>query len=222
MAFPEIPDLKRDPPSDPQRLERMRAELEYGFAQMRPVHKAVSFFGSARTPEDHPEYDQSRQLARHLGAQGWSIITGGGPGIMEAANRGAQDAGTLSVGLNIDLHFEPDPNPYQDLELHFHYFFTRKIMFVRYASAFVAGPGGFGTLDEIFEALTLVQTQKVDPFPVALLGVDYWSGLVNWIEDTMLGSGKIRADEFDLLVSDDPQQIADHLALSRLRPPRHS
>ena len=220
MTFPDIPELYRDPPTDQDRLERMTSELELGFEQMRGVHKAVSFFGSARTPEDHPEYLQSVEVAKTLGEDGWTMITGGGPGIMEAANRGAQQAGALSVGLNIDLWFEPEPNPYQDLELHFHYFFARKVMFVRYASAFIAAPGGFGTLDEIFEALTLVQTQKIDPFPVVFLGKDYWSGLIDWMKDSMLGGGKINPEDLDLLVSDDAEEIKAHLSSYKPRPKR--
>jgi len=218
----QIPDLKRDPHSDEHRLDRMQTELHHGFQAMRSVHKAVSFFGSARTPEDHPEYQQSLELARYLGTEGWTIITGGGPGIMEAANRGAQQAGALSVGLNIDLYFEPDPNPYQDLQLNFHYFFARKVMFVRYASGFIAAPGGFGTMDEIFEALTLVQTQKIGNFPVVLLGVDYWSGLMDWMNDKMLGGGKTNPADMEILLSDDYEEIIAHLNRYECRPPRTS
>ena len=220
MAFPDIPELHRDPTTDQGRIGRMSAELERGFQQMHQVHKAVSFFGSARTPQDHPEYIQSMEVAQALGRDGWTMITGGGPGIMEAANRGAQAAGSLSVGLNIDLHFEPEPNPYQDLELHFHYFFARKVMFVRYASAFIAAPGGFGTMDEIFEALTLVQTQKIDSFPVVFLGKDYWSGLVDWMREQMLVGGKINPEDLELLVTDDVEEIKALLANYKPRPRR--
>jgi len=198
----------------------MHRELMVGFEEMRSIHRGVSIFGSARTPETHPEYVLARALASRLGADGWTIITGGGPGIMEAANRGAQDAGALSVGLNIDLSFEPDPNPYQDLELQFHYFFARKVMFVRYSSAFVATPGGFGTMDELFEALTLVQTQKVAAFPVVLVGVSFWSGLMDWMGDQMLGGGKIGEGDLDILVSDDIDAISEHLASAPTRPRR--
>jgi len=220
MAFPEIPELHRDPTTDPGRISRMSAELEQGFQQMHGVHKAVSFFGSARTPHYHPEYIQALEVAKALGQDGWTMITGGGPGIMEAANRGAQAGGALSVGLNIDLNFEPEPNPYQDLELHFHYFFARKVMFVRYASAFIAAPGGFGTLDEIFEALTLVQTQKIDPFPVVFLGKDYWSGMIDWMRDKMLAGGKINPEDLELLVTDDVDEIKALLANYKPRPRR--
>ena len=148
--------------TEAQRLERILAELERGFAVLAGVRRGVSIFGSARIPPDHPHYALARETARLLGEEGLAIITGGGPGLMEAANRGAQDAGATSVGLNIELPFEQDANGFQDIELHFHYFFTRKVMFVRYANAYVVFPGGFGTLDELFEALVLIQTQQ-DP-----------------------------------------------------------
>jgi uncharacterized protein (TIGR00730 family) len=220
VSFPEIPDLLRDPATDAERLDRMHRELTHGFERMRSVHRAVSFFGSARTEETNAEYIQARAMAARLGQDGWTVITGGGPGIMEAANRGAQDAGALSVGLNIDLNFEPVPNPYQDLELQFHYFFARKVMFVRYSSAFVAAPGGFGTMDELFEALTLVQTQKVGAFPVVLVGVSFWSGLLDWMRQQMLLGGKISDRDLNILVSDDIDEISAHLALAPTRPRR--
>ena len=220
MSFSEFPDLLRDPATDGDRLDRMHRELTHGFEKMRSIHRGVSIFGSARTEEEHPEYIFARALASRLGQDGWTIITGGGPGIMEAANRGAQEAGALSVGLNIDLQFEPDPNPYQDLELQFHYFFARKVMFVRYSSAFVATPGGFGTMDELFEALTLVQTQKVAAFPVVLVGVSFWSGLVDWMGEQMLLGGKISESDLNILVSDDIDEISAHLTSAPMRPRR--
>ena len=154
--------------TDAQRVLRIQDELREGFRQLNHVGKAVSIFGSARTPPEHPRYEQARQLARHLGEQGYSIITGGGPGIMEAANRGAQDVGATSIGLGIELPHEQSLNDYCDIGINFHYFFTRKVMFVRYASGFVVFPGGFGTLDELFEAATLRQTQKIRYFPIVL------------------------------------------------------
>src|ERR671937_3210038 len=179
--------------SDAARIQRIRGELVEGFRALARVGAAVSIFGSARTPRDHPEYALARETARTLGAAGFAIITGGGPGIMEAANRGARDSGALSIGLNIDLPFEIGINRYVDLPLQFHYFFTRKVMFVRYASAFVVFPGGFGTLDELFEALTLIQTGRIIHFPVLLVGRDYWGGLLGWLEERVGGEGKISA-----------------------------
>src|ERR671937_2403540 len=155
--------------SDAARIQRVRGELAEGFRALARVGAAVSIFGSARTPRDHPEYALARETARTLGEAGFAIITGGGPGIMEAANRGARDAGALSIGLSIDLPFEIGENPYIDLPLQFHYFFVRKVMFVRYASSFVVFPGGFGTIDELFESLTLIQTSKIRDFPVVLV-----------------------------------------------------
>src|SRR4051794_40149474 len=173
----------------------MEAELRMGFAALRELGPAVSFFGSARTPTEHPAYALARESARQVGEEGFAIVTGGGPGIMEAANRGAQDAGATSVGLNIELPFEQDANPYQDIELNFHYFFTRKLMFVRYVTGFVAFPGGYGTLDEVFEALVLEQTDKVWDFPVVLVGTDFWDGLVSWIRGRLVEDELISADD---------------------------
>src|SRR5947207_13174447 len=196
--------------SDAARVKRVSGELAEGFRALARVGAAVSIFGSARTPRDHPEYALARETAHTLGAAGFAIITGGGPGIMEAANRGARDAGALSIGLNIDLPFEIGINRYVDLPLDFHYFFARKVMFVRYASAFVVFPGGFGTLDELFEALTLIQTHKVRDFPVVLFGSGYWSGLVDWMRDRMLGDGNISPEDMDLFtVTDDPAEVLE-------------
>ena len=181
-------DLLRAPPADVtdphevQRLERINSEIATGFLALDGLGPAVSIFGSARTPRDHPDYALARDVARHMGEAGFAVITGGGPGIMEAANRGARDAGATSVGLNIELPHEQLPNPYLDISLDFRYFFARRLMFVRYAMAFVVQPGGFGTLDEMFEALTLIQTEKIHRFPVVLVDSSYWRGLLDWME----------------------------------------
>jgi uncharacterized protein (TIGR00730 family) len=198
--------------TDEDRLERITEELRTGFDALAGVGAAASFFGSARTPPDDPEYALARKTARLVGESGLAIITGGGPGIMEASNRGAKDAGALSIGLNIELPFEQGGNPYCDISLEFHYFFARKIMFVRYASGFVVFPGGFGTMDELFEALTLTQTGKITEFPVVLVGSDYWSGLVHWLRERMLGEGMISPDDLDMFtVVDEPTEVRDLL-----------
>jgi len=181
--------------TDAQRLLRVQDELRAGFTTLSHIGKAVSIFGSARTPRDHPRYKAAREMARTLGHAGFAIITGGGPGIMEAANRGARDAGVPSVGLGIDLPNEQGVNEWVDVPLNFHYFFTRKVMFVRYASGFVVYPGGFGTLDELFEAATLRQTEKIRYFPIVLMGSDYWSGLVDWLRESVVGEGNIAPDD---------------------------
>lgn len=198
--------------SDGARIQRIRGELQMGFRALAHVGPAASFFGSARTPPDHPEYALARETARIVGESDLAIITGGGPGAMEAANRGARDAGALSIGLNIELPFEQGLNDYCDIGLEFHYFFTRKIMFVRYASGFVVFPGGFGTLDETFEALTLIQTGKVRHFPVVMVGSEYWSGLVDWIRERLVAEGKVSPEDLDLFyVTDDPLEVRDRL-----------
>jgi uncharacterized protein (TIGR00730 family) len=207
--------------SDQARLDRIHDELREGFEALGHVGKAVSIFGSARTPPDDSDYAQARRLARMLGAAGWAIITGGGPGIMEAANRGARDAGAPSIGLDIELPHEQAMNPYVDVGLTFHYFFARKVMFVRYASAFVAFPGGFGTLDELFEAATLRQTQKIRHFPILLVGSDYWRGLLDWLRDPVLREGKIAADDVERLqVVDEPSEVLAILEDVEHRRPR--
>ena len=207
--------------TDASRLARIQRELAAGFRALASVGPAVSVFGSARTPAGHPEYELARATSRALGDAGVAIITGGGPGIMEAANRGAREAGALSVGLNIELPFEQGWNAYVDVGLEFHYFFTRKVMFVRYASAFVVFPGGFGTLDELFEALTLIQTGKVRHFPVVLAGTAYWGGLVEWLRERMLAEGKVAEDDIGLvLVSDEPDEVRDIVASASHRQAR--
>jgi uncharacterized protein (TIGR00730 family) len=194
--------------TDPMRIQRMRRELEMGFAALADVEHAVTVFGSARTRPDDPEYAHALDVARQLGRAGFAIITGGGSGIMAAANEGARDVGALSIGLAIDLPFKEPENPYIDRPLRFHYFFTRKVMFVRYASAFVVFPGGFGTLDELFEALTLIQTRKIRGFPLVLVGRDYWRPLVDWLRDHVLGEGKVSPCDLDLLeLVDDADEI---------------
>jgi uncharacterized protein (TIGR00730 family) len=198
--------------SDEDRLDRITDELRSGFDALSGVAAAASFFGSARTPPGDPDYELARETARLVGESGLAIITGGGPGIMEAANRGAKDAGARSIGLNIELPFEQGGNPYCDIALTFHYFFARKIMFVRYASGFVVFPGGFGTMDELFEALTLIQTDKISEFPVVLVGSDYWRGLVDWFRERMLVEGNISPEDLDLFrLTDEPMEVRDLL-----------
>ena len=208
---PRTPDeeiLQRPELDDDQRLARIQAELDRGFDLLRDVDYAISMFGSARVPEGHPEYELARTIARELSQAGFAIITGGGPGAMEASNRGAQEGGSLSIGLNIELPFEQHENPYLDREMTCHYFFTRKLFFVRYVIGFVVLPGGFGTLDEMFEALTLSQTDRIRHFPVVLVGSDYWSGLVDWMREHLLADGKIGPDDLDLFtICDDPKDV---------------
>ncbi|AEA23266.1 TIGR00730 family Rossman fold protein [Pseudonocardia benzenivorans] len=185
--------------TDPWRVLRIQAEFVEGFGALAELPRAVTVFGSARTPRDHPEYQQGRDLGAALAQNGFAVITGGGPGSMEAANRGCSEAGGFSVGLGIELPFEHGLNDWVDLGINFRYFFARKTMFVKYSQAFVCLPGGFGTLDELFEALTLVQTKKVTKFPVVLLGKDYWQGLYDWIAKTVLEGGKIGEKDLALL-----------------------
>ncbi|MBA3302024.1 MAG: TIGR00730 family Rossman fold protein [Thermoleophilaceae bacterium] len=205
--------------SEQERAARIRGEIERGFEKLAHIDKGVSVFGSARTPAGHPDYELARETGRLLGEHGFSVITGGGPGIMEAANRGAQDSGAESVGLNIELPHEQGLNPYCDIGIEFHYFFARKVMFVRYADGFVVFPGGFGTMDELWEALTLIQTRKVIDFPVVLVGGEYWRGLIDWVQEQMLGRGMISArDAGQLELVDEPAKAASRLeAAWRLR-----
>ena len=209
--------------TDAQRLLRIQDELRNGFSELASIGKAVSIFGSARTPRDDPRYEQARALARRLGQEGFAIITGGGPGIMEAANRGARDAGVPSVGLGIELPHEQGMNEWVDLSLNFHYFFTRKVMFVRYASGFVVFPGGFGTMDELFEAATLRQTEKIRYFPIVLVDSGYWGGLVDWLRASMLGDGYIAPGDLDAIgVCDDPDRIVEIVEDVEHRRPRRA
>lgn len=194
---------------DTWRMFRILAEFVEGFDTLSSLGcPSVTIFGSARTPEDHPDYALARAIGCGLAKYGYGIITGGGPGIMEAANRGAADVNGVSIGLNIDLPFEQHQNPYVNLPMDFRYFFVRKVMFIKYSMAFICLPGGFGTLDELFESLTLIQTQKIKPFPIILVGSSFWSGLVDWIRDQMISNAKI--DKADLLlfeVLDDVEEI---------------
>src|SRR5829696_10033416 len=189
--------------TDAQRLLRVQDELRAGFGELSHIGKAVSIFGSARTPPDHPRYEAARSLARRLGEQGYAIITGGGPGIMEAANLGAREAGAISVGMGIELPHEQALNEYVDIGINFHYFFTRKVMFVRYASGFVVFPGGFGTLDEAFEAATLRQTQKIRYFPIVLFDTVYWRGLIDWLQNTVRADANIAEEDVEALLTTD-------------------
>ncbi len=198
--------------TDPWRVLRIQSEFVEGFGLLAELNAAVSVFGSARTRPDSPEYGCARQLGAALARAGYAVITGGGPGAMEAANRGASEAGGVSVGLGIELPFEQSLNDWVDVGVNFRYFFARKTMFVKYAQAFVILPGGFGTLDEMFEALTLVQTEKVTRFPVILFGRAYWSGLADWLRDTVAAEGKIAAHDLDLLhVTDDVDEAVTRI-----------
>ena len=194
--------------TDPWRVLRITSEFVEGFDALSHIPPSVAIFGSARVKPDDPAYIAAVETARLLAKSGFGIITGGGPGIMEAANKGAQEGENTSIGCNIELPFEQRPNPYLDISLDFRYFFVRKTMFVKYAEAFIIFPGGFGTMDELFEALTLIQTKKVSHFPVILYDSHYWAGLLNWIRDTMLITEKIGPEDAGLLLlSDDPQEI---------------
>jgi uncharacterized protein (TIGR00730 family) len=199
--------------TDPWRVMRIQAEFVEGFGMLAELPRAVTVFGSARTSRDHLEYAQGRALGTALAEAGYAVITGGGPGVMEAANKGCSEAGGLSVGLGIELPFEQELNEWVDVGISFRYFFVRKTMFVKYAQAFVILPGGFGTLDELFEALTLVQTRKVTRFPVILYGTEYWSGLVDWITSRMVAEGTISEADLDLLVvTDDVDEVVAEVA----------
>ena len=189
--------------TDPWRVLRIQSEFVEGFGALAELPPAVTVFGSARTSFEHPEYAAGREIGAALARAGFAVITGGGPGAMEAANRGAKEAGGLSVGLGIELPFEQGLNEYVDLGINFRYFFARKTMFVKYSRAFVCLPGGFGTLDELFEALTLVQTRKVTRFPIVLFGTAYWQGLLDWLRSTMLTQGKLGEADLALLYCTD-------------------
>ncbi|MGH3334201.1 MAG: TIGR00730 family Rossman fold protein [Nocardioides sp.] len=189
--------------TDPWRVLRIQAEFVEGFGALAELGPAISVFGSARTRPEDASYALAEEAGRKLAEAGFAVITGGGPGVMEAANKGASEAGGVSVGLGIELPFESGLNPWVDVGINFRYFFARKTMFVKYAQGFVVLPGGLGTFDELFEALTLVQTQKVTSFPVALLGVDYWQGMLKWLRDTVLADGKISASDLDMMILTD-------------------
>jgi uncharacterized protein (TIGR00730 family) len=206
--------------TDPWRVLRIQSEFVEGFGLLAELPRAVSVFGSARTPRDHPHYAAGVQIGAALAQAGFAVITGGGPGAMEAANRGASEAGGLSVGLGIELPFEQDLNEWVDVGIAFRYFFVRKTMFVKYAEAFVILPGGFGTLDELFEALTLIQTGKVKHFPVILFGSAYWAGLVEWLTRTVAEERKINLTDLLLFrVTDDPAEAVRIVVEARAEKP---
>lgn len=205
------------------KIFQIMAEFVEGFEKLSRIRPSVSIFGSARTSPDHPNFKLAVDLGRQLSDAGFSVVTGGGPGIMEAANRGAKDGKCPSIGLNIDLPQEQSANGYQDLELHFRHFFTRKVMFVKYASAYVVLPGGFGTLDELAEILTLVQTGKTRRIPIVLVGTKFWTGLVDWIREQLAGEGMINDEDMDLFhVVDEPSEavriIFDHYSTRGFEP----
>ncbi len=203
--------------SDPWRALRILGEFVEGFDAMARVGPAVTVFGSARTALEDPSYAAARKLGARLANDGFTVITGGGPGIMEAANRGCREGGGLSVGCNIELPHEQGMNPYVDLGVEFRYFFARKVMFVKYADGFVILPGGFGTLDELFEALTLIQTGKVRHFPVILVGSSYWAGLLDWMRDTLLRTGSIAESDLSLFhLTDDPDEVVGLISAGRV------
>lgn len=200
-----IDDLKL---GESWRLFKILGEFVDGVENLYDLGPAVSIFGSARTKPSDPEFKKAEQIAAAFVKNGFAVITGGGGGIMEAANKGAAEAGGQSVGLNIILPFEQIPNNYSNLKLDFNYFFIRKVMFIKYAAAYIALPGGFGTLDEIFEVLTLIQTQRIKPFPIILSGSDYWSGLLEWIRERLKDAGMISPEDMDIVqVLDDPEEI---------------
>jgi uncharacterized protein (TIGR00730 family) len=204
--------------AETERIREIAAEFAMGFARLGRVGPAVTVFGSARTPPDHPHYSLIRAVATEIGRAGYAVMTGGGPGLMEAANRGARDAGALSIGCNIELPHEQHSNPYLDISLRFRHFFARKVMFVRFASAFVIGPGGFGTLDELFEALTLIQTATIRHFPVILLGGGEWDGLLSWLRGTALADHRIDRTDLDLVrIVGDPAEVVGLVSAARER-----
>ncbi len=194
------------------RLFKILAEFVEGFEELPRVYPAVTIFGSTRVKSDHPYYQKAEKVTRLLAQEGFSVITGGGPGIMEAANKGAAEAGAYSVGLNIKLPHEQEPNPYANVRLEFRYFFVRKVMMAKYAVAFICLPGGFGTLDEFFEAITLVQTHKIRPVPIVLVDRKYWQGLMDWIKNHLLAEGMISPEDLDLFaVVDEPEEVLEYL-----------
>lgn len=197
---------------DPWRIFRIMAEFVDGFDTLHQIGRAVVFWGSARTPSDHEDYLMTVRMAKKLSNNGFAIITGGGPGAMEAANKGASESGGLSVGLNIELPHEQKPNEFVEVGLDFRYFFVRKVMFVKYATAFVLIPGGFGTLDEFSEVITLIQTHKINPIPVVLMDSNYWAGLIRWMQARMVREGKISKKDMDIFhISDDEDDAVQYI-----------
>ncbi|WP_163340918.1 TIGR00730 family Rossman fold protein [Desulfopila sp. IMCC35008] len=221
MTFTERRRIRREPKyvldntvvGDSWRMFRIMSEFVDGFDAMSAVDvPAVTIYGSARTPEDDKYYKLTVSIARELAESGYGVITGGGPGIMEAANKGAMEAGGVSIGLNISLPHEQKPNPYTNFPLDFKYFFVRKVMFMKYSMGFICMPGGFGSLDELFESLTLIQTQRIKPFPIVLVGSEFWSGLVDWIEDKLLGYGNISSEDTSLFqILDDSSEVVNYI-----------
>jgi uncharacterized protein (TIGR00730 family) len=202
--------------TDPWRVLRMQAEFVEGFGALAELGPAIAVFGSARTDPDDPAYAIAEKVGRQLVEAGFAVITGGGPGAMEAANKGACEAGGISVGLNIELPFEQGLNEWVDIGINFRYFFARKTMFVKYSQGFIVLPGGFGTLDELFEAVTLVQTGKITRFPIVLLGSDYWSGLIAWMRESAMAEGKISPEDLDIIrVTDDPDEAVQLMVAAR-------
>lgn len=210
LRSPEPDDVYKT--SDSWRVFRIMGEFVGGFDELAATTRGVSIFGSARVHEDHPSYKAAYETAYLLGAAGFEIITGGGPGIMEAANRGGKDAGAVSIGCNIELPHEQQPNPYQNRSLTFKYFFVRKTMFIKYSNAYIIFAGGFGTMDEFFEALTLIQTRKIRNFPVVLFGSQYWRGLLSWLTSTMLNEKMISPEDLGLIhLTDSPKDAVDFI-----------
>lgn len=202
--------------TDPWRIFKIMGEFVDGFDELARIPPGVSIFGSARTPVESPYFEAAIETSRLLAKAGYAVITGGGPGIMEAGNKGAFESGGISIGCNIELPFEQAPNPFQTVSISFNYFFVRKVMFVKYAVAFIIFPGGFGTMDELFEALTLIQTKKIKNFPIILFGTEYWGGLVDWIRNTMLPHGTIAADDLNLLhMTDSPEEAVEVVVRSQ-------
>ncbi|MGH3350854.1 MAG: TIGR00730 family Rossman fold protein [Nocardioides sp.] len=199
--------------TDPWRVMKIQAEFVEGFNDLSEIGPAISVFGSARTPKDHPMYAQAEIIGRRLAEAGFVVITGGGPGTMEAANKGATEAGGESIGLGIELPFEARLNDYVSFGLNFRYFFVRKMMFVKYSQGYVVMPGGLGTMDELFEAMTLSQTKKITQFPVVLMGVKHWQGLIDWMRDTMLADGRIKQSDLDMITLTDDVDEAVELML---------
>ncbi|MFP3983062.1 MAG: TIGR00730 family Rossman fold protein [Desulfurivibrionaceae bacterium] len=221
MRFPHTPEdeerqrffLDDFKAGDSWRLFKIMAEFVDGFDSLASVKgPAVSIFGSARRKEGDEYYQMALEISRRLGEAGYAIMTGGGPGIMEAANRGASEVDAFSIGLNISLPHEQEENKYANLPLEFRYFFVRKVMLVKYAMAFICMPGGFGTLDELFESLTLIQTRRIKPFPIVLVGSSYWQGLVDWMQDSLVASGSMDPEDLDIFrVMDDPDEIVEYI-----------
>jgi uncharacterized protein (TIGR00730 family) len=194
------------------RIFKIMGEFVEGVENLHNIGPAVSIFGSARIQPDHPYYKKAEEVAAVLAKRGFAVITGGGGGIMEAANKGASEAGGKSIGLNIALPHEQQPNPYANVQIEFNYFFIRKVMFIKYAMAYIIMPGGLGTMDELFEALTLIQTHRIKPLPVILVGSEYWAGLIEWLKDRLVGEKMISEEDMDIFqIIDEPRKIADYL-----------